>query len=92
MLYLHELYGHGKEIVHFLFSCRRGMAKCGFCCRHAYNVIQAPKQILVSEETAHYAYPEQWVAAKHQSDYCFFHVFPYLKRLESNVEDRKSVV
>ena len=29
----------------------------------AYNVIQAPKQILVSEETAHYAYPEQWAAA-----------------------------
>ena len=29
----------------------------------SYNVIQAPKQILVSEETAHYAYPEQWAAA-----------------------------
>lgn len=28
-----------------------------------YNVIEAPKQLLVSEETAHYAYPEQWTAA-----------------------------
>ena len=30
----------------------------------AYNVINAPKELFVAETTAHYAYAEQWSAAR----------------------------